>query len=478
MGAETDLAGIRPFSREQGMETRIIGGQEAWAHSWPWQVSLRFATMAACGGAIIDPLWVVTAAHCFKRYKKASHWTVLAGKHDLDNSHETGQQLVGVSRIINHEGYNIRTKENDVALLKLQDPLVFGQYVRPIAIWMKTLEPSRKCTITGWGATRENGPRVNRLQEVNVTYISSEICNQYYRGRIRTSMFCAGEPEGGADACQGDSGGPLSCYSGSRYKLAGIVSWGVGCGRSRRPGVYTKLQDQAGWLSGDKNMTNGDSGLMSGDNSEICGEAEKPTCRLGPTLARLTESQGDEVKVGSVTEACPNSWPWQVSLQSGGRHYCSGTLIHRRWVLVPQHCHTKARDDTVVLGAHDLRFMSTQSIPVDEVFSLPQNGSFPPASDLSLLRLSVPARFSASVFPVCVPDDDVQLDDSWSCVTTGWGRTKATVKGDSGASLLCQKRGVYYLFEHNVFLKNCLNQQLRTVADKGQTHCNGIMRLS
>lgn len=62
-----DLSGVRSFLPEQEMEVRIIGGQEAWAHSWPWQVSLQFATMPACGGAIIGPLWVVSAAHCFKR---------------------------------------------------------------------------------------------------------------------------------------------------------------------------------------------------------------------------------------------------------------------------------------------------------------------------------------------------------------------------------------------------------------------------
>lgn len=142
-----------------------------------------------------------------------------------------------------------------------------------------------------------DGPRVHRLQEVNVTIMPPDVCNQYYRGRLRPSMFCAGKDEGGADACQvrpeclssnqcpvssccrlllffcqiimpsclfcftcivyntvlsgsqGDSGGPLSCFMGSRYKLAGLVSWGVGCGRARRPGVYTKIEQHFEWMS-------------------------------------------------------------------------------------------------------------------------------------------------------------------------------------------------------------------------------------
>ncbi|XP_041819476.1 ovochymase-1 isoform X2 [Chelmon rostratus] len=512
----SDLSGVRSFIPEQEMESRIIGGQEAWAHSWPWQVSLQFASMPACGGAVINPLWVISAAHCFKRYNKASFWTVLAGKHDLDNPHEPGQQVVGVSVIISHHGYNTRTKAGDMALLKLQQPLVFGRFVRPIDVWMTPLPPFRNCTITGWGSTRENGPRVHRLQEVNVTILPPGVCNQYYHGRIRPSMFCAGKDGGGVDACQGDSGGPLSCFTGSRYKLAGLVSWGVGCGRARRPGVYTKVQQHTQWISNIMSKFHrsstyllqvcstlksswsvsftGDQSIVSADDvtaeEDRCGKQQSSGCERAPGLAHLSVSRDNEVSVGNVTESCPFFWPWQVSLQSNGRHYCSGSLIHRRWVVTAQHCSVRAKEDVVVLGVHDLRFSSAQTVPVDEVFNLPQDGNFPPKSDLTLLRLSVPARFSSNVAPVCVPDEEEELDDSWSCVTTGWGATKATVDldpdrlhhvgltlvnqttcrdkwgggliseshicshpagspscmGDSGAPLLCRKRGAYFLF--------------------------------
>ncbi|KAM6961593.1 ovochymase-1 [Tautogolabrus adspersus] len=471
----SDLSGLRVFSPEQEAETRIIGGQEAWANSWPWQVSLRFSSMPACGGAIIGPLWVVSAAHCFKRYNKASFWTVLAGKHDLDNPHELGQQLVGVSMIISHHGYNPRTKECDLALLKLQQPLVFNSFVRPIDVWTSPLAPHRKCTITGWGSTRENGPRVNRLQEVNVTILPLDVCNQFYLGRMRPSMFCAGKEGGGADACQGDSGGPLSCFTGSKYELAGLVSWGVGCGRARRPGVYTKVQQHTDW--------------MFHILKDRCGQQPSSSCQRAPGLVALSMSQNGESSVENVSESCPFSWPWQVSLQSAGKHYCSGVLIHRRWVLTAKHCSVRAKEDVAVLGIHDLRFSSSQTIPVEEVFNLKEEGSFPPKSDLSLLRLSVPTRFSSNVSPLCVPDEDEDLDSSWSCVTTGWGSTRATgdispdrlhqaglilvnqtscrekwagligdshicthpagsasCMGDQGAPLVCKKHGAYFLF--------------------------------
>ncbi|CAL8242319.1 unnamed protein product [Merluccius merluccius] len=472
----SDLAGIRAFNPEKGVETRIIGGREAWAHSWPWQVCLRKGNKPACGGAVISPLWVISAAHCFLRHKSASSWTVMAGKHDLDNPWESVQQVVGVSRIVSHQGYNRFTKECDVALLKLQEPLHFNQYVRPIQIWMRPLQPSMRCTITGWGSTRENGPRVNRLQEVNVTCLPLDNCKHFYKGRIHPSMFCAGNVGGGVDACQGDSGGPLSCYTGRQYQLAGLVSWGVGCGRMRKPGVYTKLQDHVDWISDVQS-----SGGLS------CGETKTPHCRLGALPATLAVSQdaGCGVRAGGVTEACPHSWPWQVSLQSEGRHYCSGALIHRRWVLAPYHCNAKA-GDVAVLGVHDLRFMASQSVTVDRVSGRAQDGSFPPNNDLSLIHLDEPARSDS----VCLPDDDTEVDDSWTCVTTGWGATKAMAEvsphslhqarvtlvnltscrsswgeglirdshlcahpaaavscmGDAGAPLVCQKDGLYFLF--------------------------------
>ncbi|XP_054480990.1 ovochymase-1 [Anoplopoma fimbria] len=484
-----NLSGVRSFSPEQEPESRIIGGQEAWSNSWPWQVSLHFASMPACGGAIIGPTWAISAAHCFKRYNKASYWTVLAGKHDLDRPQEPRQQLVGVSLIISHPSYKPRTKENDVALLRLQKLLVFNRFVRPIDVWMDPLPPFRKCTITGWGATRENGARVNRLQEVNVTILPPASCDQYYVGRMQPSMFCAGRDSGGTDACQGDSGGPLSCFTGSRYELAGLVSWGVGCGRARRPGVYTKIQEHTQWIS---NIMNQDVINVEDVTSEEnrCGTQQSPSCEKLPGLAALSVSQNGAVSVGNLTESCPFFWPWMVSLQSNGRHYCSGALIHHRWVLTARHCNVRAKEDMVVLGVHDLRFSSSQTVPVDKVVDLPQDSSFPPTSDLSLLRLSVPARFSSDVSQVCVPDEDEDedLDDSWSCVTTGWGASKGDVDperlhhvgltlvnrttcrekwggglvtdshicshpagstscmGDSGAPLLCRKRGAYFLF--------------------------------
>ncbi|XP_041934699.1 ovochymase-1 [Alosa sapidissima] len=427
-GHVANTTGVRAFPPELEIETRLIGGTEAWAHSWPWQVSLHFANIHACGGAIISDQWIVTAAHCFIKYKNPMFWTAVAGKHDLDDPREACEQVRDVALIISHHNYDRIKKENDVALVKLIIPLNFDMCVRPIDILTGPLPVMQKCTITGWGSTTENGPQVNRLQEVNVTIMPQQTCNRFYYGRVLSKMFCAGEEAGGVDACQGDSGGPLSCFRGLSYELAGIVSWGVGCGRRRKPGVYTNLQDYRLWMDTEMTSYEGYNYLGTYRSSAHCGQAEMKPCRLRNVSAVVVKTKEEMDKDGhrvlKVSTACPFSWPWQVSLQHDGVHYCSGTLISPHWVLAPRHCHCRAMLDLVNLGVHDLTFKASETI-VEEVVSIERGEGFPPAYDLSLIRLSDPARLGPTIYPVCVHNEDDEPDEGWSCVTTGWGSTDA-----------------------------------------------------
>ncbi|XP_077566283.1 ovochymase-1 [Stigmatopora nigra] len=389
-----ELAGVRSFVAEQQAELRIVGGQEAWAHSWPWQVLLRFAGMPACGGTILSQFWVVSVAHCFKRFHRASFWTALAGKHNLDDPDEKGQQVVGVAAIVSHHRYNSGSKEFDVALLRLERALTFGSSVRPIHVWTTPLPTWEKCAVTGWGSTQENGPRVSRLQEVNVTVLTSDLCRRYYKRRIRARMFCAGQEEGGVDACQGDSGGPLSCYADGRFYLLGVVSWGVGCGQDRKPGVYTQLGPYAHWIA--DVIENQELGYADKPGEEDrCGKRRESNCRNPSAPAGLRVGEDGWVSVENVTEACPGAWPWQVSLQAYGLHYCSGVLLGRRWVLAARHCRVRAGEDVAVLGAHDMGLSLAQIVPVERVLEAPQEDGFPPKDDLALLHLAFPARLGS-----------------------------------------------------------------------------------
>ncbi|XP_060759369.1 ovochymase-1 [Neoarius graeffei] len=476
------IAGVRAFIHEDEAESWTVGGKEAWPHSWPWQVVLSFANVPVCGGAILNRYWIVTASHCFKRYTKESLWLVRAGKHDLGNEMESCQQDAKVDKIITHKGYNSITKQHDIALLKLQTPLLFDECVRPVPVWSTDLPSLKRCTVTGWGSTTESGPHVNRLQEANVTILESDTCVMFYGGLIHSSMVCAGDMTGRLDACQGDSGSPLSCFTGKGYELAGIVSWGAGCGQTWKPGVYTKVVFYIKWIN---------SVIDAVRSMQVtkCGQAKVKPCRLdqGYIGFKSTEPSGEQ-RLVNLTEACPHSWPWQVSLQREDSHYCSGTLIDKCWALTSRHCRVVA-GDTVVLGAHELNSTGSQHASVKAVYSQAYDSGYPPLHDIALINLSVPARLGSSVFPVCIPDKDMRFDHHSSCVTTGWGYKRSTPNlrpdvlhqalvnplqeqacwsgwgqifsssvllctqpaasssclGDAGAPLLCQKNGRYYL---------------------------------
>ncbi|KAL7983490.1 hypothetical protein Chor_000366 [Crotalus horridus] len=93
------------------------------------------------------------------------------------------------------------------------------------------------------------GQLTKTLQEAKVKIINQSVCNKLYDYLITSQMLCAGNLNGGIDACQGDSGGPLACLGkGNRWYLTGIVSWGEGCARRNRPGVYTKISAFYEWI--------------------------------------------------------------------------------------------------------------------------------------------------------------------------------------------------------------------------------------
>ncbi|KAK1168851.1 chymotrypsinogen A-like [Acipenser oxyrinchus oxyrinchus] len=154
-------------------------------------------------------------------------------------------------------------------------------------------------------------------------------------------------------------------------------------------------------------------------DSYPCGIAKFKPCGLGQQLMQ------EQSRIINGVVACPNSWPWQVSLQYKGQHYCGGSLIHQNWVLTAGHCDFNRDTDAVVLGAHDLssKTEKIQVIQVSEKYNHSNYGGFPPANDLALLRLQTPARLGDTVIPICLPDGGVEVDASWSCVSTGWGAT-------------------------------------------------------
>lgn len=220
------------------LDERIVGGRNTSIKVLPYQVSVRLQNRHYCGGSIISSNWVVTAAHCTTR--PSYLYTVRVGSNKTDE----GGWLVRVSRIISHENYATGLK-NDIALLRLELPIIFDENSQPILLFedFELSQTGGLAVVSGWGDLG-NGTSPKVLQSVVVPIVSKDECSKAYE-TLEEGQICAGNLSvGGKDSCQGDSGGPLAIYG----RLAGIVSWGRGCAEPNYPGVYTEVSYYRQWI--------------------------------------------------------------------------------------------------------------------------------------------------------------------------------------------------------------------------------------
>ncbi|KAK0388347.1 hypothetical protein NLU13_4592 [Sarocladium strictum] len=237
------LAVARPAPQEN--KPFIVGGVEASAGEFPYIVSLQVSNSHICGGSLISPTVVVTAAHCSGR--QPSQVRVRAGT----TRWSSGGTVASVSSITVHPGYNDSVLDNDIALWKLAQPLGEGNNIGYVKLPTQGSDPSANSTTTvaGWGYLQEGGWSVSPvLMKVDVPIVGRGVCTEQYAdfNPITEQMVCAGLQEGGKDACQGDSGGPLVDSTGT---LVGLVSWGSGCARANYPGVYTRVGSFIEWIA-------------------------------------------------------------------------------------------------------------------------------------------------------------------------------------------------------------------------------------
>lgn len=256
----------------------IVGGEPIDITQAPWQVALvdydpeywnswwteNFPArpvkdyLQFCGGSIYSAQVIITAAHCVEDPSTREFVRVATGQTYIYGEDDSGlpeTAFIDVTGVIVHPGYVPATYENDIALLILAEPIVWG-VPEPIALptqsastWPAVDTPA---WVTGWGTTQYGAFEIiNQLRGVTASVSASPldpVCGEYGSDYYPDLMLCAGLPEGGADACQGDSGGPLAIDDGGTWYLAGITSWGIGCGLPAYPGVYTRVTTYVGWI--------------------------------------------------------------------------------------------------------------------------------------------------------------------------------------------------------------------------------------
>ncbi|XP_029447791.1 hepatocyte growth factor activator isoform X2 [Rhinatrema bivittatum] len=237
---------------------RILGGTSALPASHPWLAAVYIGNNF-CAGSLILPCWVVSAAHCFATSPKKSTVTVILGQHFFNTTTDVTQSFE-IDRYILYDKYSLFDPTNhDIVLIKLKKKgnhcAKKTQFVQPICLPGPNISfpDQHMCQIAGWGHMHENETEyANHLQEAIVPLLPDHMCHspEVYGAEITDSMFCAGYFDCRTDACQGDSGGPLACEKDKISYLYGIISWGDGCGRFNKPGVYTRVSNYVDWING------------------------------------------------------------------------------------------------------------------------------------------------------------------------------------------------------------------------------------
>ncbi|XP_077416527.1 elastase 3 like isoform X5 [Vanacampus margaritifer] len=236
--------------------SRVVNGEDARPHSWPWQISLQYERDGewrhTCGGSLIADNWVMTAAHCINTMLS---YRVFVGKHNLVEE-EAGSKAILPAKIIVHKKWNpiFVAFGNDIAMIKLSEPVTLSDQVQlacipPADTLLTNLYP---CFITGWGRLYTGGPIADKLQQALMPVADHPTCSQpdWWGIAVRTTMVCAGG-DGIVAGCNGDSGGPLNCKNmEGAWEVHGIASFvsGLGCNYEKKPTVFTRVSAFNDWI--------------------------------------------------------------------------------------------------------------------------------------------------------------------------------------------------------------------------------------
>ncbi|MGK2932785.1 MAG: trypsin-like serine protease [Solirubrobacterales bacterium] len=227
------------------LEPRIVGGTETSFESYPWQVQITRQGQSHCGGTLIHPRLVITAAHCLRDQNgffagiQAFTGRTFTG---------TGGEQLNLSNGYVPNSYQPPAFGNDYAFISLTSASSRTQMKiagpDETALW----KAGRVGVATGYGNIVQGGAESPRLREVGMPFIADSVCGGpdiYFTTFQQQVMMCAGDLAGGKSTCQGDSGGPLLARSDNGYRLVGVTSFADGCAKPNRPTVFARVADPA-----------------------------------------------------------------------------------------------------------------------------------------------------------------------------------------------------------------------------------------
>uniref|UniRef100_A0A4X2M3G7 Peptidase S1 domain-containing protein n=1 Tax=Vombatus ursinus TaxID=29139 RepID=A0A4X2M3G7_VOMUR len=237
--------------------SRVVNGEDAVPYSWPWQISLQYEKDGAyyhtCGGSLIAPDWVLTAAHCINKLR--TYQVVLA---EYDRSVQEGEEQVipiNSGDLFVHEKWNSNCVAcgNDIALVKLSQSAQLNDKVQvaclpPAGTLLLNEAP---CYISGWGRLYTGGPLPDKLQQALLPVVDYQHCSKWdwWGFSVKTTMVCAGGDI--RSGCNGDSGGPLSCQADDgTWQVHGVTSFvsSLGCNTLKKPTVFTRISAFIDWI--------------------------------------------------------------------------------------------------------------------------------------------------------------------------------------------------------------------------------------
>ncbi|XP_055528961.1 polyserase-2-like [Wyeomyia smithii] len=425
----------------------ILNGQETAPGDWPWHAAIYHrkgrSIDYACGGTILNPQFILTAAHCVissaNSYQLAPNRVFTrVGIHDLDVVNTKFAQQHEVAKIYKFE--NFTRLVHDIALIELSTLIQFTNYVLPACINLEKNITGEIGTVVGWGLT-EDDETSPILKKADIPAIDPVTCLKSDRVLFGQSLddglFCAGYTNG-TSVCNGDSGGGLVFKRANTWFLGGIVSFsqirsdGSNLCHTKGYAAFVKVQHYLPWISQITGMR-----FQENDEVKICKAVEPDGAKTYPDL--LPRHCGvyipNRISGGVATKVF--EFPWMAILMMKDRDFvCAGTLISNRYILSAAHCirnplpnkvrlgeHTIGRDKDCNLGNRDcarpVRDYNIECITIHPEFSLRVRNN-----DIALIRLSEEAKFEDHVQPICLPHiPELRNYRPPRYIITGWGRT-------------------------------------------------------